>query len=441
MAIRVKTRIKTLGFGAAGVSLAMLSAYWAASLALSETGMDEPLILKPFAVWFAVLSLAGAGSFAALGAGAFVPSLWERAKAFALFVLGIGLLASVAARFALWRADDIYLFLGYCAGAMNVALACAAIGACAIERESSRQADGAAAGAFRFVHIAAMIHVAVAVLSLQSEAAKVGWFAELATTLIWAETAAALSLLAVLNRGRRSSLFAVAGAAASAFAFAGVWLHAPTMYAVPVPDGLGWRLSGLGWIAAFIVSIPALAFLAIFLRRARTLGRLSRLPRITAAAVFAALVCAGAVQTISAPRYELSRGMSAALSAGEGEIRLSELTDFEWDAVEIYASPSDKSLTPVGRGGVNLLDRLMYGAGEESGMFVFAKGGKAVYREALASEIAYIEYRYNLSDSSRPEFVNPIILKRADAAFALVYAYGPEFAPTLTVKDAVALMR
>ncbi len=83
----------------------------------------------------------------------------------------------------------------------------------------------------------------------------------------------------------------------------------------------------------------------------------------------------------------------------------------------------------------------MHGAGEESGMFVFAKDGKAVYREALASEIAYIEYRYNLSDSLRADFVNPIILKRADAAFALVYAYGADFAPTLTVKDAAALTR
>ena len=385
--------------------------------------------------------MAGAGSFAVLGAGAFVPSLWERAKAFALVVLGIGLLTSVAARFALWHADDIYLFLGYGAGAMNIALACAAMWACMIERESNPQTDGAAGGAFRFVHVAAIIHVAVAVLSLQSEAAKVGWFAELVTTLIWAETAAALALLAVLNRRRRLSRFAVSGAAASALAFAGVWLHAPAMYAVPIPDGLGWRVSGPGWIAAFMVSIPMLAFLAIFLRRARTLGWLSRLPRTAAVAIFATLICAGAVQTISAPRYDLSRGMSAALSKGGGEIRLSELTDFEWDAVEIYASPSDKNLTPTGRGGVNLLDLLMHGAGEESGMFVFAKDGKPVYREALSSEIAYIEYRYNLSDSLRPDFVNPIILKREDAVFAPKYAYGRESAPTLTVKDAAVLIR
>ena len=437
---RMKTRIKTLGFGAVSVAFALLSAYWAASLMLGETGIDEPLILEPFATGFAVLSLAGAGSFAVLGAGAFVPSLWARAKAFSLVVLGIGLLSSVAARFALWHADGIYLFLGYCAGAMNVVLSCFIISACVIKRESARWSDGAAGGAFRFVHAAAIIHVAVAVLSLQPEAIKVQWFAELATTLIWAETAAALALLAVLNR-RRYSRFGIAGAAASGFAFAGVWLHAPTMYAVPIPDGLGWRLSGPGWVAALMVSIPALAFLALFLRRAAIFGGFPRLPRIIAAAVFAALVCAGAVQTISAPRYELSRGMSAALSAGGGEIRLSELTDFEWDAVEIYASPSDKNLTPTGRGGVNLLDRLMHGAGEESGMFVFAKGGKAIYRKALLSEIAYIEYRYNLSDSSRPDFVNPIILKRADAAFAPEYAYGAESAPTLAVKDAAALMR
>ncbi len=135
--------------------------------------------------------------------------------------------------------------------------------------QSAPRSDGAGAGAFRFVHVAAIVHVAVAVLSLQSEAEKVGWFAELATTLIWAETAAALALLAVLNRRRRLSRFAAAGA----------------------------------------------------------------------------------VQTISAPRYELSRGMGAALSDGGGDIRLSELTGFEWDVVEIYAVPSDGNLTPTGRGG------------------------------------------------------------------------------------------
>lgn len=437
----MKTRIKTLGFGAVSVSLAMLSAYWAVSFMFGDAGMDEPLILEPFAVWFGVMSLAGVSAFAVLGAGAFVPSLWDRAKAFSLFVLGIGLLTSVAARFALSHADDIYLLIGYCAGAMNIVLACFVISACAVKRESPPQADGAPALAFRFVHIAAIIHVAVAVLSLQSEAAKVNWFAELATTLIWAETAAALALLAALNRRRRMSRFAASGAAISALAFIGVWIHAPAMYAIPIPDGLGWRISEPGWLAAIIVSIPALAFSALFLRRARTLGRLSRLSGAIAFAAFLALVCAGAVQTISAPRYDLSRGMSAALSAGGSEIRLSELTEFEWDAVEIYAGPSDKNLTSTGRGGVNLLDRLMYGIGEESGMFLFAKEGRAVYREALLSEIAYVEYRYNLSDAPRPDFVNPIVLKREDAVFAPLYARGPEFAPTLTLNDAAALIR
>ena len=148
------------------------------------------------------------------GAGAFVPSLWERAKAFSLFALGVGLLLSVAARFALWHADDIYLFIGYCAGAMNIALSCVIISACAVKRESPPQADSAPTLAFRFVHAAVIIHAAVAVLSLQLEAAKVNWFAELATTFIWAETALALALLAVLNRRRRLSRFAVSGAAA-----------------------------------------------------------------------------------------------------------------------------------------------------------------------------------------------------------------------------------
>ena len=235
----MKTRIKTLGFGGVSIALALLSAYWAASLTLGDAGMDEPLILYPFAVGFAILYLAGVSSFAVLGAGAFVPSLWGRAKAFSLVVLGIGLLASVAARFALWHADDIYLFLGYCAGAMNIALACAVIGACVIKRESARRADGAAGRAFRFVHVAAIIHVAFAALSLQSESAKVNWFAELVTTLIWAETAAALALLAVLNRRRRLSRFAATPAlsATAGLLAAGMSvLRHPVGAAPPAPD-------------------------------------------------------------------------------------------------------------------------------------------------------------------------------------------------------------
>ena len=217
--------------------------------------------------------------------------------------------------------------------------------------------------------------------------------------------------------------------------------QAPAVYAIPVPYGLGWRLSASGWHAALAVAIPLLAFSVIFLRRAPRLGVFARYPRAAAAVVLAGVVCAGAVQTFSAPPCcELSREMRAAISDGGNVILLSELTDFEWDTLEIHTGISLNNRPALGYGGINLLDRLTHGGEEESGMFLFVKDGKPVYREALPSNVAHVEYRYNVSDSPRPDFINPIVLKREDAAFALEY-HIDGFPPTLTVKDAAALTR
>ena len=438
--IDMKTRMRSFGFGAAAILFTLPLAYWTLSFLFGGTGAADgpPAYFDLYAAGFLIPSLTCLSALATLGAGAFVPAVREPAKGLSLFVLGAGFLCAVASRLALSRLDEIYTLMGYWTGAACVVLSCAVIASLAL---SPPKADAAPSRAFRFVHFAVAVHVAVAVLSLQWEAIKLGWFAELSSMAIWTEIAAGLTLLAFLNRRRPLSPFATAGAAASAFAFMGMLAQAPAVYAIPVPYGLGWRLSASGWYAALAVSIPLLAFSVIFLRRSPRLGGFARYPRAAAAVVLAGVVCAGAVQTFSAqPRRELSREMSAAISDGGDEILLSELTDFEWDALEIHTGISLNNRPALGYGGINLLDRLTHGGEEESGMFLFVKDGKPVYSEALPSKVAYVEYLYNVRDSPRPDFINPIVLKREDAAFALVY-HIDGFPPTLTVKDAAALMR
>ena len=152
--------------------------------------------------------------------------------------------------------------------------------------------------------------------------------------LSWTSLASAALVLAMLNRLRWDARFALVGAAASVAAFVAAFGcavgFAPAIY--------GWDLRPLGWYAIMASFVPVLAFLAALLRRAVAFFQSRWRRGAPAAALFIALTCALGLHISSNPNNEFSERLRTALNDSPSEIGFSELTDFEWDTVEMYGA-------------------------------------------------------------------------------------------------------
>ena len=157
--------------------------------------------------------------------------------------------------------------------------------------------------------------------------------------LTWTSLAGAAMILALLNGLRWDARFAALGAVASVATFGCAIGYAPTIY--------GWDLQPMGWYAILASAIPALAFLALFLRRAPAFSESHWRRRLMAAALFIALACAVALHMAANPADRFAANLNDALDSGASKIRFSDLTDFEWDTVEIYIPYTfDENLSP-----------------------------------------------------------------------------------------------
>ena len=261
--------------------------------------------------------------------------------------------------------------------------------------------------AMLFIHIAVLAHAVVVSLTLLT--ALDGGL--MPPEIIWTALAGAALVLAIPNGMRWHAGYALAGAAASVIAFGCAVIYAPTIY--------GRDLQPLGWYAILASAIPVLAFLSIFLRRAPVFRRLRQLRLGTAFALFAALACAVALQMASVSESaEFTESLRAAADSQPSQIRLSELTDFEWDAVEMYSGGylSAGDFSAAAREGVGIVDRTNVAVREGLNLAVFTKDGKAVYHEIFSWDGYYIQY---------PPSTNRMILKREDAVFNACYTqYG-----------------
>ena len=350
-----------------------------------------------------------------------------------LYTLGAGLLAAALAFVPMalipagFSSPHFLLAIALSmAGLGNTALA--AVATVNVLRRSSALAtrmrgDRPPTTAFRFFHVAvaacASLVLALLLPALQEllNGGSDAMFMELLLFLTWTPLAGAAVILALLNRLRWDARFAVLGAVVSVAAFGCAIGFAPTIY--------GWDLQPMGWYAILVSAIPALAFLALFLRRAPVFSESRWRRGGLAAALFIALACALGLQMELNPFKRFTPNLRAALDSGAPEIRFSDLTDFEWDAVEIHDPYStEKSLSPAAREGTDMISRSYFGVNGHHDFLVFLKDGEVVHYEVVWREDYSIKYPSDPSAWS---------IKREDAVFE-VERY-PDGYRKLTLKD------
>ena len=345
-----------------------------------------------------------------------------------LYLLGAGLLAAAMAFVPMaFGYPDILLAIALSlAGLGNTALAAVAM-TNALRRSSAlatrMRGDRPPMAAFRFFHVAVAACAAVVMPSLLPalqallNGGKEAMFMELLLLLTWTPLAGAALVLALLSRLRWDARFAVLGAVVSAAVFGCAIGFAPTIY--------GWDLQPMGWYAILVSSIPALAFLALFLRRAPAFSASRWRRGGLAAALFIALACALGLQMEFNPFERFTPNLRAALDSGASEVRFSDLTDFEWDAVEIY-DPYDveEYISPAARAGTDMISRSYFGVNGHHDFLVFIKGGEVVHYEVVWRENYSIIYPNDPSAWS---------VKREDAVFKV--ERRPSGYRKLTLKD------
>ena len=259
----------------------------------------------------------------------------------------------------------------------------------------------------RFVQAALFIHISVLVRSVAicanlTETMEGGFFT--LPAVIWTSLASLTSLLALLSWLNWNARHAALGAAASVLVFGCAVWYAPAIY--------GWDLRPMGRYAILATAVPVLAFLALFLRSAPIFSK-SRWLRIgTAIALFAALAYAvGAHMADNPPDVAFSDRLQAALSARTNPIRFSELTDFEWDALEMYNSYTQRYVfSALALEGTDVVSRSYLGHNEVGDLTVFIKDGEVVYYEMVWDD----GHAFVSSGS-------PVVLTPEDAVFNVEY--------------------
>ena len=274
-----------------------------------------------------------------------------------------------------------------------------------------RADDGRFAKAVLFIHVSVLIHsvaVSVNLLAIMEG----GIFTPLT---VWPSLASAALILALLNGLKWNAIHAAMGVAASIVAFGCAVWYAPDIY--------GRDLQPLGRYAILSSAVPVLAFIALLLRRAPVFSKSLWLPLGTAIALFAALAYAvGLHMADNPPMTDFSESLRTALRARPYQIRFSELTDFEWDAVELYNSytmPDDFSA--IAREGTDIVSRIPLGYNEVGDLAVFVKDGEVVYYEMVWQD------RHTFVSSGSP------VLTPEDAVFNV--EYEPEGYRVLTLAE------
>ena len=317
-------------------------------------------------------------------------------NALSLYMLGAGLLAAGVGQIIIianaYIVADNYYYNGSDAALalIPITLANCALAAVAVlnllRRASSLasrlRGDSPPTFAVRFIHFAVAAHAA---LALPSFLPFMRIFVDVSLPLVldislflaWASLAGGGLIPALVNRLDWNVRRAALGAVVSVAVFGCAVGYAPTVY--------GWDLRPMGWCAILASAIPVLAFLTLFLRRrSRAFSESRWRRRGLAVALFAALACALAAQMIANPADRFGGELQAALDGGADEIGFSELTDFEWDAVEIYDPYTwEDSLSPAAREGTDMVSRSHFGYNEILDFVVFLKDGEVAYYEVV----------------------------------------------------------
>ena len=345
-----------------------------------------------------------------------------------LYLLGAGLIAAALAQVPMaFGYSDIPLTLALLlAGLGNTALAAVAT-VNALRRSSAlatrMRGDRPPIAALRFFHVSVAACVAAVLTSLSPTLQALlngdnGAFIELLLLLTWTPLAGAALVLALLNRLRRDARFALVGAVVSIATFGCAVVFAPTIY--------GRDLQPMGWYAILVAAIPVLGFLAVFSRQAPVFSASRWRRRGLAAALFIALACAVGFQMAANPADRFSANLLAALDSRPSEIRFSDLTGFEWDAVEIYGAYTyPKQISPAAREGADIVSLSRFGVNDVLYLMVFLENGEVGYCEAIWAD----GYSFYFPPGSG----NPTVLMTEGAVFVVEYDSGGY--PRLTTED------
>ena len=404
-------QIHKLSVGVVCLVLAFLSVTAIASTSL-VVGGEESWVLV-----FGVFCAGCAGAWFFLAIASIRVALWETAKTFLLVVLGIELLAtSVVSLQVASSTDDLTVLLPLLYG-VNIALSATVITA-SVNRSTPRS-DGLSVAAFRFLHLAVAAHAILVTLSLEA-VARQAWISTAGVvSLAWTELAATLLVIVFLNRRTLDAPFALIGAISATVVFASALAYAPSFY--------GWDLRPLGWYALLTTSVPFLLFLSMFLRYVPVFSTGRYLRPILAVGLFLILAFGTALQITTGSPGEFGRKLGATLDGGASTFHLSEITDFEWDSVEIYGPyTTPDRLSQPARDSIDIMTLSLFGVNDTFNLVLFISNGKAAYYEVVPSGAA----RFPYSPS-----VNPTIWKYEEANLTVDYFAESGAVPSLSLKD------
>ena len=270
---------------------------------------------------------------------------------------------------------------------------------------------GAASSAFWVVHVAVAALPIVFVVLVKDIPGPGGLFSWGYVALVWTVLSGTLVALFFIDRRRKNMTFTLIGAASSAFVFVGAVACAPSLY--------GWDLRPLGWYALLATSVPLLMFVGILLRDAPFSSRLPYLRHGLIAGAFLALAAGIALQMkISASASGFGRELGVSIDTGVTEIHFSEITDFEWDLVEIYGPYTmQRALSEAVREGVDALTLSHFGI-DDFNLVVFIDEDRVVYYEIVPRTVA------DIYDSDNQ---NPIVRRYGEARARVEYQEGWPF--------------
>ncbi len=211
--------------------------------------------------------------------------------------------------------------------------------------------------------------------------------------------------------------FALVGAISATVVFGTALAYAPSFY--------GWDLRPLGWYALLVTSVPFLLFLSMFLQYVPVFSRVRYLRPVLAVGLFLILVFGTALQMATASTGKFAWKLETALDGGVSTFHLSEITDFEWDSVEIYGPYTTPDvLSQPGRDSIDIMTLSRFGINDTVELVLFISNGKAVYYEVVEG------VRFSHSPS-----VNPIIWKYEEADVAVDYPARSGAWPSLSLED------
>lgn len=325
----------------------------------------------------------------------------------------------IAATLAVFTMRVTLMFAFWCLALVCLAALCSlrAGPACAGNRSASTVVVACIRGAVA-IHAIVVIMSAYATLWVDNTISFAGLLNAKSILFIWLELAGALLALVMLNVLNIKDTLLLFIATAT-LAVVSIRTYAPGFY--------GWDLLPLGW---YVPLAAAILLCALFRQR---LARYARQPKdiyLQRGAIVGFLLlflvpgmaaqCAAPLLTptprAADPLGKFGIALDRALDNQPDAIAFADLTNFEWNLVELYHSyTAENHLSGAARMGVALPARARFGINDGFYLAVFINNGKVVHYEPIPSAIA--SFRQQGAPS-------PIKLKCRDAIFAVSYSNG-----------------